>query len=80
MSKLRRIRIDVYGQFEADVVREYGSWVAYRRGADGKRRRLHDLLLDDDAEAEDVLFALEVVFHELGGPGAELRVVDVLMA
>lgn len=80
MSKLKRIRLDVYGRFEADIIRHKGSWVAYQRGADGKRRLLGDLALDDDATVDDVMLAFDAAYHELAKPDAELRVVDLLMA
>ena len=80
MSKVKRIRIDVYGRFEADVIRQKGTWVAYRRGTDGKRSLLRDLVLDDSATPEEVVFAFDAAFHELAQPDTELRVVDILMA
>ena len=80
MSKLRRIRIDVYGRFRADVIRRRGHWVAYRLGADGKRSMLGELSLPDDATAEDVMAAFDAAYHELGGDDRELTVIDVLMA
>lgn len=80
MSKIRRIRIDVYGRFRADVIRKGGTWVAYRRGADGKRSKLGDLALLDDATPEEVVHAIEAAYHELARPGDELVVIDLLMA
>ena len=80
MSKFRRIRLDVYGRFQADVIREGDGWVAYRRGVDGKRSKLGDLVLDGSADPEQVIEAFEAAFHELGGPDREIDVVDVLMA
>lgn len=80
MSKLRRIRIDVYGRFRIDVIRRHGTWTAYRLGADGKRRKLSDLVIVEDAGAEQVLGAVEALYHELATPDAELVVIDVLMA
>ncbi len=80
MSKLKRIRIDVYGRFEADVIRQKGTWVAYRRGQDGKRSLLRDLMLPPDASVDDVLLAFDAAFHELATDSRELGVVDLLMA
>lgn len=80
MSKVKRLRIDVYGRFQADVIRERGGWVAYRRGTDGKRSLLGDLALPDDASPEDVLLAFDAAYHELGTDERELTVVDILMA
>lgn len=80
MSKLRRLRIDVYGRFRIDVIRRHGTWTAYRLGADGKRGKLNDLVLPDEAEAEAILEAVEALYHEHASPDAELEVLDVLMA
>jgi hypothetical protein len=80
MSKVKRVRIDVYGRFEADVIRQKGSWVAYRRGIDGKRSLLRDLAIADDATTEEVVHVFDAAFHELADADAELRVIDILMA
>jgi hypothetical protein len=80
VSKVKRIRLDVYGRFEADVIRQKGSWVAYRRGADGKRSLLRDLALRDDATTDDVLLAFDAAFDELASADDTLRVIDILMA
>ena len=80
MSKVKRVRLDVYGRFQADVIRQRGTWVAYRRGVAGKRSLLRDPALMDDATTEDVMAAFDAAVHELATPDGELRVLDILMA
>ena len=80
MSKVRRIRIDVYGQFRADVIRRRGRWTAYRLGDDGKRSLLKELAVAADASPDEVVDAFEMCFRQLAGADAELRVLDILMA
>lgn len=80
MSKIRRLRIDVYGRFRADVIRKNGAWIAYRLGPEGKRIILGDLPLHPDASPEEVVHAFEAAYHELARPGDELVVIDILMA
>ncbi|MCA9623876.1 MAG: hypothetical protein KC731_32865 [Myxococcales bacterium] len=79
MSKVRKLRLDVYGRFRADVIRHNGTWTAYRLGDDGKRSLLRDLVIDADADPEAVVAAFEAVYHELGGPERELEVLSVVM-
>ena len=80
MSKLRRMRIDVYGRLRIDVIRRRGTWTSYRLGADGKRAKLVDLVLADDAGPDEILEAVEALYHEWATPDSELEVLDVLMA
>jgi len=80
VSKLRRIRIDVYGRFRIDVIRRHGRWTAYRLGAEGKRARLEDLVIAESASAEEILETVEALYHEWARPDAELEVIEVLMA
>jgi hypothetical protein len=77
VSQFRRLRIDVYGRFSVDVIRRQGRWEVFRLGDDGKRSRITDLPLTGTAAPEDVVLAVDAVFHELAGPGDELRVVDI---
>ena len=80
MSKLRRIRVDVYGRFRVDVIRRHGTWTSYRLGDDGKRSRLTDLVIAEDADPETILQTIETLFHEWATPDAELEVLELLMA
>ena len=80
MSKVRRLRVDVYGRFRIDVIRRHGRWTAYRLGDEGKRSLLHDLVVDEKASPEEVLEAIEAAFHEWASPDRELAVIDIHMA
>jgi len=78
MAQYRRIRVDVYGRFEVEVIRRRGSWVAYRRGLDGKRSGLTEVAPWPEAtDLETIVDDLEAALHEWGGPDSEVRVIDL---
>ncbi len=79
MSRVRSIRIDVYGRFIVDVIRKQGRWSVFRVSGDGKRSVLHDLPLTDDADTDDVVSAVEAAFHELATADTDLEVLDIRM-
>ena len=65
---MNRLRFDVYGRFRVIVEEVDGIWSVYRIGADGKRRRLDDVVVPDGADPGQVVDALEATFHELATP------------
>jgi hypothetical protein len=69
------MRLDVYGRFVLDVVRDGDRWVAFYVG-EGKRRRAPDVVLPPDATEGEVLDYLEVLFHEAARPGHLIRRLD----
>ena len=78
MAQYRRVRVDVYGCFEVDVIRRYGSWTAYRRGDDGKRGLMSELTpWPESASLDTILEDLEAALHEWAKPGRALSVVDL---
>lgn len=70
-----QMRLDVYGRFVLDVVREGNGWVAFYVG-EGKRRRASDVVLPDDATEGQIVDCLEVLFHEAARPGRLIRRLD----
>jgi len=78
MAQYRRIRVDVYGRFEVDVIRRRGTWTAYRRGDDGKRLLMPELSpWSEGASLQSILDDLETTFHAWAGPDRELKVIDL---
>jgi hypothetical protein len=65
---------DVYGMMRVRVTPGDDGWCrvhAVRGG--GKLHTLHDVVIPSDAATEDVIAALEAVFHEIGEPGTDIR-------
>lgn len=73
-----RITYDIYGRFRVRAEQTVsGEWLVYRLGAEGKRSRLFDVVVEDDAEPSEIERQLEAVYHELGSPGTSIRPVDL---
>jgi len=68
------VKFDIYGRFQVDVLREGDAWIAYRMG-DGKRRRLHDIVIPADTDEAELATWLDDVFHEYAGLGQRVEVV-----
>ncbi len=69
----QRVVFDVYGRFRVAAEETAdGGWVLFRLGADGKRSRLTDAVLPDEATIDDVERGLEAAYHELGRPGTAI--------
>ena len=69
------MRIDVYGRFQLEVLREENSWVAYRVGT-GSRVREETLVIPQSLAEAEIASYLDDLFHELGGPGQTIRVIS----
>ena len=66
------VRFDVYGRFELEVVRAGAGWAVYRLDS-GRRRRLADIVIPPDIDADDVRRYLDDLLHELAEPGRIVR-------
>jgi hypothetical protein len=69
------MKFDVYGRFFVDVTRESGGWIVYRIDQ-GRRQRMADLVLADDARPEDIPHALEDLLHEYAAPDRKIRMIE----
>ena len=69
------MKLDVYGRFQLEVVRESDSWVAYRIGP-GTRTRDANLVIPSSLSPAEVASYIDDLFHELAGPGQAVRVVS----
>ena len=67
------MKVDVYGRFQLDLVREGERWVAYRLEP-GKRIRISDLAIPEGLGADEVPQFLDDLYHEMAGPGQCVRV------
>jgi hypothetical protein len=68
------MRLDIYGRFQLDIVRENGRWVAFRVD-DGKRTRLPELVIPPDLDDGEIAQFLDDLYHEVSKPGQSVRVV-----
>ena len=68
------MKLDVYGRFQLEVLREHNSWVVYRIGL-GKRFRDTSVIIPNSLTPEDIPTYLDDLLHELCGPGQTIRVV-----
>ncbi|GAA5234486.1 hypothetical protein FOZ76_19855 [Verticiella sediminum] len=63
---------DIYGRFQLEVLREQGNWVVYRR-APGTRARCAQVVIPSEVDGLEIATYLDDIFHELAGPGGEVR-------
>ena len=67
------MRVDVYGRFQLEIVRENDRWVAYRLEP-GKRIKLAELVIPGDLDSDAVAEYLDDLYHEMSKPGDCVRV------
>ena len=67
------MRLDVYGRFHLEVLRENDCWVVYRL-APGKRMRDPTLVIPASLAPAEVPGYIDDLYHELSGPGEVVRV------
>ena len=67
------MKVDVYGRFRLDVVRENGQWTAYRLEL-GKRIKLSELAIPSDLEAAEIPVFLDDLYHESALPGQRVQI------
>ena len=61
------MKFNIYGKFQLDVIREAGTWVAYRLEP-GKRIVLRDFSIPDFLDEGELAIYLDDIYHEMGGP------------
>ena len=69
------MKVDVYGRFQLEILRENDSWVAYRPGL-GTRARDSSITIPESLAPEEITGYLDDLFHELCGSGQVIRVVS----
>ncbi len=67
------MRVDVYGRFQLEIVREGDRWAAFRLDA-GKRMRLPELAIPGHLDASEIPEFLDDLYHEASKPGQSVRV------
>ena len=74
---MSRVVFDVFGEFVVHAEQtDDGDWRFFRPGADGKRARLHDVVVDRGSPVDEIARQLEAVYHESGRPGTSVRRID----
>jgi len=66
------MKLDVYGRFQLDVVRENETWAVYRLGL-GTRTRAADIVIPPSVVTNEIATYLDDIFHELSGPDKSVR-------
>lgn len=69
------MRFDIYGRFQIEVQRKNGAWAVYRL-APGKRALLDDVIIPASVAADEIPTYLDDIYHELAGPGDEVRAIE----
>jgi hypothetical protein len=69
------MKLDVYGRFFAEVVRDADRWSVYRIDQ-GRRMKMGDLSIPDSLPPEEVARFLEDLWHEYALPGRRIRLLD----
>jgi hypothetical protein len=69
------VKLDVYGRFKLEVVREQSQWVAYKLEV-GRRIRWSELVIPSTLDASEIATYLDDLFHEMAGPGQYVRVLN----
>ena len=67
------MKVDVYGRFQLDLLRENEQWIAYRLEP-GKRIRITDFAIPADLSAEEAAVFVDDLYHELALPGQTVRI------
>ena len=70
------MRLDVYGRYQLEVLRENDCWIAYRLEL-GKRIRIPELAIPPGLQANEIAEYLDDLYHEMSEPGQTIRVLDV---
>jgi hypothetical protein len=68
---LAKMKFDVYGRFQLEVVRENDQWAVYRIGL-GKRVPT-DFVIPSSVASSEVATYLDDLLHELSGPDQSVR-------
>jgi hypothetical protein len=66
------VKVDVFGRFQLDVVREGQRWVVYRLEL-GKRIPWSELAIPATLEAGEICEYLDDLYHEMAKPGQRVR-------
>lgn len=62
------MKLDVYGRFQLEVLRENDVWVVYQPGL-GTRVRDTSFVIPAFLAPEEIARYLDDIFHEISGPG-----------
>ena len=66
------MRLNVYGRFKLDIVREGNQWVVYRLEL-GKRIKVGDFAIPSALREAEIGTFLDDIYHELETPGQTVQ-------
>ena len=66
------MRVNVYGRFRLEVVREGTRWTVYRLET-GKRIKVRDFAIPSSLHEAEIGTFLDDIYHELAGPGETVQ-------
>ena len=66
------MKVNVYGRFTLDVVREGKQWAVYRLEP-GKRIKVRDFVVPSSLREAEIGTFLDDIYHELAKPGQTVQ-------
>lgn len=69
------MRFDIYRRLQIEVRREGNAWAVYQ-WVPGKRVPCDDVVISASVTIEEIPTYLDDIYHELAGPGDEVRVIE----
>lgn len=69
------VKLDVYGRFRLEVIREGAAWSVYRLEP-GKRIAVPELGIPASLTQEEVVAFVDDLYHEMARPGQNVLVVS----
>ena len=62
------MKLDVFGKMDIEIIKREGEWTAYRCGAEGKKRKLHELKIPNHIPESEVMDYVADIYHEWASP------------
>jgi hypothetical protein len=66
------MKFDVYNRFQLEIIRGGDAWAVYRLGLGTWVKT--DLVIPSSASEDELATYLDDIYHEMGRPGLEIRV------
>lgn len=69
------MKFNIYARFQVEVRRDGDRWDVFRL-EQGRRARMHDVVIPTELEPDEIATWLDDIFHELAGPGQRVELLD----